>query len=158
MISVLPFQLAARQLAIPLEYIVRVIPMLLPTPLPGAPKSVAGVVSVHGQLLPVVDLSKALGFAELEVQAWTPMLWLKTSQRELLLPVEALHEMITVEPESFVEGSSAIINSALLNGVLARADDLIIIMDIEQLLSASDEKQLQQALAEFGPMTSESSS
>lgn len=63
MISVLPFHLAAQQYAVPLEHVLRVVPMLLPTQLPGAPGNIAGVVSIHSYFL-----SKLLPYDELSPQ------------------------------------------------------------------------------------------
>lgn len=149
MISVLPFELAAQQFAVPLEQVIRVVPMLLPTQLPGAPSTIAGVVSMHGQLLPVIDLAKVFGLPELRVNLWTPMLWLRTTARELLVPVASLHELSVVEPEKFVEGSHPNINSTLLSGVLTQVNGLVLIMDLEALLSPADEAQLQNALTDY---------
>ncbi|WP_404408996.1 chemotaxis protein CheW [Pseudidiomarina marina] len=145
----LPFQLAAQQFAVPLDHIIRVIPMLLPTQLPGAPDNIAGVVSVHGQVLPVVDLAQTCRQPELKVDLWTPMIWLHTSKRELLIPVASVGDILQVEPEQFIEGSHASINSSMLNGVLSKADQLLIIMDIDALLSAEDDAQLHQALTDY---------
>jgi len=147
--SVLPFHLAAQQFAVPLDNVVRVIPMLLPTQLPGAPVNIAGVVSVHGQVLPVVDLAHTCRQPELKIELWTPMIWLRTSQRELLIPVSSVGDILQVEPEQFIEGSHASINSSMLSGVLSKADELLIIMDIEALLSAEDDAQLHLALADY---------
>lgn len=149
MISVLPFHLAAQQFAVPIDHVVRVIPMLLPTRLPSAPAQIAGVVAVHEQILPIIDIAHVLGQAELKIELWTPMLWLKSSQRDFLIPVTSVAEIIDIEPEYFIEADHPAINSRQLHGVLARADELVIIMDIEALLSVEDEAQLQQALNNY---------
>lgn len=123
--------------------------MLLPTQLPGAPANIAGVVSIHGQILPVIDIAQVFHLPELQVDMWTPMLWLRTSKRELLMPVAGITEITTIEPELFVEGTNANVNSPLLSGVLAQAKQLLLILDIEALLSPTDEAALQRALADF---------
>lgn len=123
--------------------------MLLPTPLPGAPANIAGVVSVHGQVLPIVDLAQTCRQSEFKVELWTPMIWLQTSQRELLIPVSSVEEILQVQPEHFIEGNHASINSSKLRGVLSKADQLLIIMDIEAFLSVEDDAKLQQALADY---------
>lgn len=149
MISVLPFHLAAQQYAVPLEHVIRVVPMLLPTQLPGAPANIAGVVSIHGQVFPVIDLAHVFHQPELKVDLWTPMIWLRTTARELLIPVSSVEEISQVEPEQFVEGSHESIKSPLLSGVLSKHDHLLLIMDIEALLSPADEGALAQALADY---------
>lgn len=145
----LPFHLAAQRFAIPLDHVIRVMPMLLPTPLPRAPADIAGIVSVHGQVLPVVDLARTFNLPELHITLWTPMIWLRTLQREILVPVSSIEEITLVEPETFIDGSHPTINSPLLNGVLCKAEQLLLILNIEALLNTKDEAALQQALAAY---------
>lgn len=149
MVSVLPFQLAAQQFAVPLDHVIRVIPMLLPTQLPGAPANIAGVVSVHGQVTPVIDLAHTCRQPEFKVELWTPMIWLRSSKRDLLVPVSSVGDILHVEPEQFIEGNHPSIDSSMLSGILSKADKLLIILDIEALLSVEDDAKLQQALTAY---------
>lgn len=145
---VLPFWLAGQHLAVPLDSVVRVLPALAYTPLPGAPDTVFGLVNVRGQLLPVVDLALRFAWpAALLSSLWQPFLWLKTQQRELLVPVEAVEAAVSCSIADFSAASRPDVPSAILKGVVRTGDGLLLIQDVEQVLSDADEQRLAAALA-----------
>ena len=146
--SVLTFTIAGQQLAVPLEHVLKVLPALLSTPLPGAPDTVSGLVNVHGQLIPVVDLARRFGWTSPERSLWQPFIWLKTSRRELLLAVEWVEAVRSYVAGDFSVAPDPIVPSDLLCGVVRTADGMLLIQDVEKLLSSSDEQCLALALAQ----------
>lgn len=146
--SVLPFTIGKLQCGVPLENVVKVLPALLSTPLPGAPETVCGLVNLRGQVLPVIDLCGRFGFQPAQRSLWQPLIWLKTSQRELLLTVESVAVVLACEPESFFPAPDPKVPSNLLCGVVRSATGMLLIQDVERLLSASDEQRLAEAIAQ----------
>ncbi|WP_275589439.1 chemotaxis protein CheW [Pseudomonas sp. KSR10] len=147
-LSVLPFTIGNLQCAVPLENVVKVLPALLNTPLPGAPESVCGLVNLRGQVLPVIDLSGRFGLHPAQQSLWQPLIWLKTSRRELLLSAESVAVVLACEPESFFPAPDPRVPSNLLHGVVRSATGMLLIQDVEQLLSAADEQRLAEAMAQ----------
>jgi len=147
---VLPFWLAGQHFAVALESVVRVLPALLSTPLPGAPTTVCGLVNVQGNILPVIDLAQRFGWASAPLALWQPFIWLKTSKRELLLPVEAVAAVLSCAAADFTPAPDPHVPSSLLHGVLRTAEGMLLIQNVEQLLSARDETYLAAALARQG--------
>lgn len=143
---VLPFWLAEQHLAVSLEQVVRVLPALLCTPLPGAPATVLGVVNVQGQILPVVDLARRFDWPSPPLLLWQPFIWLKTSSRELLLPVDRVESASSYAIQDFAPAPHPRVPSRLLEGVLRTEKGLLLIQDVEQVLSDADEEQLSAAL------------
>jgi purine-binding chemotaxis protein CheW len=146
----LPFWLAEQRLAVTLEQVVRVLPALQATPLPGAPEAVCGLVNVRGKLLPVVDLARRFGWVPPVLGLWQPFIWLRSSTRELLLPVERVESVCSGAAEDFIPAPDPRVPSSLLRGVLRTREGLLLIQDVEQLLSASDEVQLAALLTDDG--------
>jgi purine-binding chemotaxis protein CheW len=146
--AVLPFTIGKLHCAVPLDTVIKVLPALLGTPLPGAPESVCGLVNLHGQVVPVIDLSVRFGFHPAERSLWQPLIWLKTSRRELLLTAESVAVVLACEPEAFVPAPDPRVPSTQLRGVMRSGDGMLLIHDVEQLLSASDEQRLAEALAQ----------
>ncbi|MGB4073937.1 chemotaxis protein CheW [Pseudomonas sp.] len=145
---VLPFWLAGQHLGVPLDKVIRVLPALLYTPLPGAPSTVFGVVNVRGKILPVVDLAMRFAWPAAQLSnLWQPFLWLKTQQRELLVPVEAVEAAVSCTSHDFAPASHPQIPSCILKGVVRTGEGLLLIQDVEQVLSDADEEHLAAALA-----------
>ncbi len=145
---VLPFWLANQHLAVALEQVVRVLPALQSTPLPGAPETICGLVNVRGRLLPVVDLARRFGWPSPAPALWQPFLWLRSSARDLLLPVERVEPASACAAADFTPAPDPRVPSTLLRGVVRSDQGLLLIQDVEQLLSAADEARLDELLAD----------
>ena len=145
--QVLPFWLAEQPMAVALEQVVRVLPALPSTPLPGAPETIHGLVNVRGRLLPVGDLARRFGWAMPALSLWQPFIWLRTSQRDLLLPVQRVAPASSYGQEDFTPASAPRVPSSLLLGAVRNSEGLLLIQDVEQLLSEADEARLSELLA-----------
>ncbi|MDG9927281.1 MULTISPECIES: chemotaxis protein CheW [unclassified Pseudomonas] len=147
---VLPFRLAGQHLAVPLDSVVRVIPALQCTPLPGAPRTVLGLANVRGQIIPVLDLARRFAWPAAPLALWQPFLWLRSRTRELLVPVEQVETAARCSVADLVEAAQPAVPTELLRGVLRTEEGLLLIQDVEQLLSDADEEDLQRALDASG--------
>lgn len=145
---VLPFRLAGQHLAVALESVVRVLPALVCTPLPGAPDTVRGLVNLHGQILPVVDLARRFDWPSSPPSLWQPFLWLKTHSRELLLPVETVETAASCDPQDFAPAPHPRVPSSIFKGVVRTAEGMLLIQDVEQVLSEEDGERLTAVLLE----------
>lgn len=148
--EMLPFWLAEQRLAVTLDQVVRVLPALQTTPLPGAPETVCGLVNLRGQLLPVVDLARRFGWTTPVLSLWQPFIWLRSSTRELLLPVTRVESVISCVADDFIPAPDPRVPSSLLRGALRTCEGLLLIQDVEQLLSEDDELQLAALLTDAG--------
>lgn len=144
--SVLPFRLAGQQLAVPLENVIRVIPALKCTPLPGAPQTVLGLVNLRGQMVPVIDLARCFAWPSPPLALWQPFLWLRSSHRDLLAPVEAVETACEFIADHLFDADRPQVPSQRIRGVLRTDEGMLLIQDVEQLLSDAEEQQLQHAL------------
>ncbi|MEX6504031.1 chemotaxis protein CheW [Pseudomonas zhanjiangensis] len=144
---VLPFWLAGQPLAVALAQVVRVLPALHCTPLPGAPETICGLVNLRGQLLPVVDLARRFGWNAPPLALWQPFIWLTSSTRELLLPVERVEAASSCGVADFTPAPDPRVPSGLLRGAVRSGEGLLLIQDVEQLLSQADEDRLEALLA-----------
>ncbi|GAB3248959.1 chemotaxis protein CheW [Chitinimonas naiadis] len=146
--TVLPFDLGGQRFALPHQQVVRVLPALQPTPLPVALPAIAGICNVHGQLLPVLDICAHLGWPAAPLQRWSHWIWVRTSQRELMLPVDRSHPVCDISSELFSTMSLHMAPN-VIKGVLRGSDGLFLLQDMEVFLSRSDEAVLTQALADY---------
>jgi purine-binding chemotaxis protein CheW len=148
--SVLPFRLAGQHLAVPLDSVIRVIPALRCTPLPGAPQTVLGLANVRGQIVPVVDLARRFAWPAAPFALWQPFLWLRSRSRDLLVPVEQVETAALCSAADLVDAAQPQVPSEIVRGVLPTAEGMLLIQDVEQLLSDADELELQRALDASG--------
>jgi len=82
------FRLAEQQYALPLSAVERVLPMVAVSPLPQAPAIALGVINLHGQVVPVLDMRRCFGFPPRDYGLTAHLLVVRTTRRTLALPVD----------------------------------------------------------------------
>jgi purine-binding chemotaxis protein CheW len=110
--------------ALPLSAVERVVRAVAVTPLPQAPEIVLGVVNVHGQLVPVVNLRKWFHLPQRDIELSDRFIIARTRRQ----PVIVIADAVTGVQESDTQ------------------DDVILIHDLETCFSLDEEQALQAAL------------
>jgi len=133
--------------ALPLSAVERVLPAPEITPLPQAPPLVCGVLNVQGRIVPVVDLRRRFGMPPCELR-WRDHLVLARSPRRLLaFGVDAVQGLIEEPAEAVTAAADIAPGLEAIAGTVTLPDGLLLIHDLDRLLSLDDEQALDAALA-----------
>jgi len=77
--------------------VAEVFPPLCPTPVPGAPAAFSGVINVHGEIRPVLDLRRLLGIAAgtetMRSGAGRRVILLRKDGREMALEIDSVEQI-----------------------------------------------------------------
>jgi len=124
-----------RQLyALPLGNVEHALRMVAITSVPEAPSWVAGVISVHGRVIPVLDLRQRFGRSPKEPHPDERLLIMQAQGQTVALIVDEVTEVLEV-PAHQVEPSSKLLPGVQpLAAVLRRDADLILVLEATQLL------------------------
>jgi purine-binding chemotaxis protein CheW len=131
----------------------RVLRYETPTPVPDLPPWIEGVLEYQGRVVPVVDLRKRFELPEAPVRAETRILVMNDGAEWVGAIVDAVVEVASVDaaqmsaPPAFFRGLAA----EYLKGIFKRDDRLVILLDIERLLSTVDRLVLERGSAEVTP-------
>jgi purine-binding chemotaxis protein CheW len=118
-----------------------------PTPMPRAPAFVDGVLDVRGTLVPVVDLRRRFEVGELRHDEDTRIVLVDFGGERLGLVVDEVREVLRVPetavapPPSFVRGLAA----EFLRGIVKLGDRLVVLVDLDRILSSQERIALQQS-------------
>jgi purine-binding chemotaxis protein CheW len=140
----LVFPIANQRFAVELATVDRVARAVAVTPLPGAPPSIRGVVSLHGRIVPVGDLRRRLGLRARAVSVNDTLVLVRTPARLIGLVAEG-----AVAVADCASGDRAGMARDAARGVsgIARLDDgITLIYELEALLTPDDDRQLEEAL------------
>ena len=118
------------------------------TPLPDAPAIVAGVVNVGGRVLPVVDLRKRFGLPEREISLSDQLIVARTPRRTVALIVDAVSDVVECSEQEISVAASIIPGATIVEGVARLKDGMVVIQDLDRLLSLEEDRALDAALAE----------
>ena len=114
------------------------------TSLPKAPPFVEGVINLRGSVLPVIDLRKRFDLPLRELDSSSRLLIVRVAKQLLGLVVDNVTEVITIPakdikpPPQIVGG----IGAKYLVGVCLAKDSLVILLNIDTILTAREASEL----------------
>jgi purine-binding chemotaxis protein CheW len=117
------------------------------TSVPNAPEIIEGVINLRGKIIPVMDLRKRFGLAEIVTDKKNRILVVDLENKLLGLIVNSASEVLKISPSDieapgtvFAEGESGYVT-----GVGKLKGRLIILLDINKLLHRPEFKRLEEA-------------
>ena len=117
------------------------------TRLPDAPAYIKGVINLRGTIVPVVDMRLKLKLGAAEYSKNTVMIILNVSGKVIGMVVDGVSDVITlaasqVRPPPELAG---VLDTQYITGIGAIDDRMLILVDIDRLMSASDLAVLEEA-------------
>ncbi len=127
-------------------YLVREVLKILPiTALPDTHKFIEGVINIRGSVIPVIELCKRFGFAEDTRSRESRIIIVESNGEQVGLIVNEVTEVLRISGEEIQPPPSRLAgtHAEFLEGV-ARCDNrLIILLDIENLLSSQEKLEIE---------------
>ena len=142
------FDIEGQRYALPLNDVERVLPMVAVSPLPQAPAVVLGVINLHGQVIPVLDLRCRFGLPLCDYGLTARLLVVRTSRRILALAVDEALGVREIAQETITRPDALLPGIGHVAGIVTLADGLLFIHDLEVCLSLEEERRLTDALEE----------
>lgn len=148
--TLIEFECRSHRFALPLGCVRRVVPSARPTPLPGAPDIVAGILNVGGELVTVVDFFCRAGL---------PLSPIHPSQRLLMIDmagflvgfmVDEVHGVTVRELDGRPGVPEQLAGADFVETIVRLDDGLCIIVDPEKFLFDEERIQLGEALEKIG--------
>ncbi|OFW31958.1 MAG: hypothetical protein A3G76_04170 [Acidobacteria bacterium RIFCSPLOWO2_12_FULL_65_11] len=140
------FLLEGQRYALHLSQVDRVVSMVAISPLPKTPAIVSGVINHRGSVVPVLDLRPRFGLRPHECGLTDHLLLARTTRRMLALPVDEVLGVNEIPVEDILAPSTLLPGVGYVTGIVALADGLLFIHDLEALLSMDEEQRLTEAI------------
>jgi purine-binding chemotaxis protein CheW len=122
------------------------------TPIAGTPDFIRGVIDLRGVIVPIVDMRIKFALKEAVYDAFTVVIILNVARRVIGIVVDAVSDVVTFAADQIrpVPEFSAQLDTQFITG-LARLDDhMVILLDIEHLLSSPEMQLTDEAAAGVG--------
>lgn len=149
-ITLVVFDIEGQRYALSLNNVERVLPIVAVSPLPQAPAAVLGVMNLHGQVIPVLDLRRRFGLPLCDYGLTARLLVVRTGRRILALAVDEVLGVSEVAQETITRPDALLPGIGHVAGIVTLADGLLFIHDVEACLSLDEEQRLTTALEEVG--------
>ncbi len=114
------------------------------TRVPNTPSFIEGVINLRGRIVPVVDLRSRFGMAKRERSGTTRIIVVELAEKVVGFMVDAVKEVIRVDgntiepPPELAVG----IDTPYIKGVVKLDDRLLILLDLEEVLSEKERGEL----------------
>jgi purine-binding chemotaxis protein CheW len=117
------------------------------TSVPSAPDTVEGVINLRGKIIPVMDLRKRFGQADIHPDKKNRILVVELESKLIGLIVNAASEVLKIPPSEIEAPGSVFADgeSNYVTGVGKLKGRLIILLDVSKLLQQPEFKRLEEA-------------
>ena len=111
-----------------------------PTRIANAPSFIKGVVNLRGVIVPVVDLRIKLNCEKVEYNGFTVVIVLNVRGRVVGAVVDSVSDVLELGPQdiSAVPEMNATVDTSFITGIASTGERMLILMDIEALMSSAD--------------------
>ncbi len=140
LIQLVTFKIAEEEFGVDILRVQEIIRMMPITKVPNAPSFVEGVINLRGKVIPIIDMRRRFGMAANAHDEQTRITVMDLQGQVVGFVVDAVREVLRIK-ESTVEAPPQVvagIGSDYLKGVGKLDDRLLILLDLDKLLSETE--------------------
>ncbi|XHS76637.1 chemotaxis protein CheW [Burkholderiaceae bacterium UC74_6] len=137
----LTFRLGAEEYGIDILKVQEIRSYEPPTRIANAPDFIKGVVNLRGVIVPIVDLRLKLGCPTAEYNSFTVVIVLNVKNRVVGAVVDSVSDVLELAKDTIrpaPELAASTVDTSFITGIGSVSDRMLILMDIEGLMSSAD--------------------
>jgi purine-binding chemotaxis protein CheW len=136
----LTFRLGAEEYGIDILKVQEIRGYENPTRIANAPEFIKGVINLRGTIVPIVDMRIKFGCGKAEYNAFTVVIILNVANRVVGIVVDSVSDVLELSSEQVKPAPelSSVVDSSYILGLGSVAERMLILVEIEALMSASD--------------------
>lgn len=139
------FRLAKEEYGLPITKVQEINRLVPITKLPQTPSFMEGIINLRGRIIPVVDLRKRFQVAADEYNDDTRIIIVEVSGQTVGIIVDAVNEVVRLNSDSIEPPPPAfVLDARYIQGVGKLDGRLLILLDIDSILTAQEEIALRQ--------------
>lgn len=129
-----------------LDHVARVVRAAALTKLPQAPEIVLGILDLHGEVIPVIDLRRRFQLPQRQIGYEDQFVIARTDRFTLALPVDGTEAVVELAARALLPASEVVAGTEYLAGVTRTQEGLVLIHDLDTLLFPAEEALIRAAL------------
>ena len=110
------------------------------TPIPAAPDYVKGVINLRGVIVPVIDLRVKFRLAQVKYDQFTVVVILRLATRVIGVVVDGVSDVMALTASEVRPAPQlgTVVDASFISGVATQAERMVLLLDIERLLSTGE--------------------
>ena len=140
LLQLVTFSIGSEEFGVDILKVIEIIRTMEITKVPKAPAFVEGVINLRGRVIPIIDLRRRFGLAEKAGDSDTRIIVFEINGMSVGFVVDSVSEVLRI-PANTVEPAPPVVagvDSDYISGVGKLEDRLLILLDLDKLLSADD--------------------
>jgi purine-binding chemotaxis protein CheW len=111
-----------------------------PTRIANAPPFIKGVVNLRGTIVPIVDMRLKFNCSEADYSSLTVVIILNLGSRIVGIVVDSVSDVLELQPENVKSAPDieSIVSNDCILGLGSLGERMLILLDIERLMSSTD--------------------
>ena len=116
------------------------------TPIPAAPDYLKGVVNLRGVIVPVIDMRVKFRLPDVRYDSFTVVVILRFGARVIGLVVDAVSDVVHFAQSDVRPAPQlgSLVDGSFIAGLATQGDRMVLLLDIEKLLSSGELNLLEQ--------------
>jgi purine-binding chemotaxis protein CheW len=146
LLQLVTFSIGEEEFGVDILKVQEIIRTMEITKVPRAQEFVEGVINLRGKVIPIIDLRRRFGFTSKEYDKHTRIIVIEINNMFVGFVVDSVSEVLRI-PAATVEPPPPVVagvESEYISGVGKLQDRLLILLDLEKLLSGEDIEALSQ--------------
>jgi len=114
-------------------------------PVPGAPHYVIGIINLRGNVVSIIDARKLLGLPPMESSDLTRIIVIEVKHHIVGFLVDSVAEVVDIKTDEIETAPNVGTDetSSYIDGVVSRGEELLILVDLNKLLSAEEWREVE---------------
>jgi purine-binding chemotaxis protein CheW len=147
LLQLVTFRIGEEEFGVDILRVQEIIRIMEITRVPKSPDFVEGVINLRGKVIPIIDLRKRFGLEVKEHDKHTRIIVIEMNNMIVGFVVDAVSEVLRIPADTVEPPPPAVmggIDSEYISGVGKLEDRLLILLDLDKLLSQEEQAELGQ--------------
>ena len=144
-VQLVVFKIGDEEFGVEINQVREIVKLVAITRMPKAPVFIEGVVNLRGQIITVIDLAKRLDLPSIGKTDATRIMVVEVGDDTVGMVVDSVSEVLRLSTDDIEDTPSLIeteVHEQYLRGVGKSEDRLLILLDLNEVLSTDEIKQL----------------
>ncbi len=144
LLQLVTFNISNEEFGVDILKVQEIIRTMEITKVPRAPEFVEGVINLRGKVIPIIDLRRRFGMDSRKHDSQTRIVVIELNNMIVGFVVDSVSEVLRIPADTVVPPPAIVsgVDSEYISGVGKLDDRLLILIDLEKLLSQDEHEQL----------------
>ena len=144
LLQLVTFNISNEEFGVDILKVQEIIRTMEITKVPRAPEFVEGVINLRGKVIPIIDLRRRFGMESRKHDSQTRIVVIELNNMIVGFVVDSVSEVLRIPADTVVPPPAIVsgVDSEYISGVGKLDDRLLILIDLEKLLSSEEHEML----------------